>query len=166
MSSLSSPPGFQPVRRDRLLQEAVHDSYKTKGKPHEPTICRDCGAVYQKGRWQWLKKPADADQTTCPACHRIHDNFPAGFVLLSGEFLADHEQEILHLVRNLESREKIEHPLQRIMNIDKKPTGLEVTTTDIHLARGIGDAVHHAYQGNLEFHYNPEQNLVRVYWNR
>jgi hypothetical protein len=39
-----------------------------------------------------------------------------------------------------------------------------VTTTDIHLARGMGEALHHAYQGELEYHYNPEQNLLRVIW--
>jgi hypothetical protein len=39
-----------------------------------------------------------------------------------------------------------------------------VTTTDIHLARGMGEALHRAYQGELEYHYNPEQNLLRVIW--
>jgi len=28
------------------------------------------------------------------------------------------------------------------------------------------EALHHAYQGELEFHYNPEQNLLRVNWSR
>jgi len=39
-----------------------------------------------------------------------------------------------------------------------------VTTTDIHLAQGIGEALHHAYQSELEFHYNSGQNLLRVCW--
>ena len=158
--------GFQPVRRDRLLQEAVHDTYKTKGKLPEPALCPDCGAVFQDGRWQWLEKPKQAHQARCPACHRMHDNFPAGFVMLSGDFLAAHEAEILSVVRNHEAREKAEHPLQRVMNIEKSPDGWLVTTTDIHLARGIGDALHHAYHGELEFHYNPQQNLLRVNWRR
>ena len=41
-----------------------------------------------------------------------------------------------------------------------------VTTTDIHLARGIGEALEHAYQGELEFHYNEGENLLRVHWAR
>jgi hypothetical protein len=41
-----------------------------------------------------------------------------------------------------------------------------VTTTDIHLARGIGDALHSAYKGELEYHYNKEENLLRVEWRR
>lgn len=164
--TMPHPAGFHPIRRDRLLQEAVHDSYKIKGKLQEPTVCPDCGAVFHEGRWQWLVKPGNAHQQTCPACHRMHDHFPAGYVSLSGDFLAAHEEEVLHLIRHREDREKAEHPLQRIMDIEKTRHGMQVSTTDIHLARSIGEALHHAYQGKLEFHYNPEQNLLRVQWNR
>ena len=94
------------------------------------------------------------------------DRFPAGHVFLGGPFLAKHEAEVLQLIKHHETREKAEHPMQRIMDIEKSELGYQVTTTDIHLARGIGDALHHAYQGELEFHYNPEQNLLRVNWHR
>jgi hypothetical protein len=70
----------------------------------------------------------------------------------------------MRLVRNEEQREKAEHPLQRIMDIEDSGSEAIVTTTDIHLARRIGEAVHHAYQGELEFHYNPDENLLRVHW--
>jgi len=166
MTNRSNTAAFRPIRHDRLLQEAVHDTYKTKGKLPEPTVCPDCGAVFHTGRWQWLDKPKDAHQASCPACHRVRDRFPAGYVSLAGEFLAKHEAEILQLIRHRETREKTEHPLQRIMAIEKTEQGTVVTTTDIHLARGIGEALHHAYQGELEFHYNPEQNLLRVNWSR
>jgi len=53
-----------------------------------------------------------------------------------------------------------EHPLKRIMAVEEKDGAMLVTTTDIHLARGIGEALHHAYQGELQYHYNPEQNSV------
>lgn len=158
--------GFHPIRRDRLLQEAIHDSYKIKGKLHEPTFCPDCDAVFHGGRWQWLSKPEDAHQTTCPACQRVHDHFPAGYVSINGEFFAAHEPEILQLIRHRETQEKTEHPLQRIMDIEKTAHGIQVTTTDIHLARSIGEALRHAYQGALDFHYNTEQNLLRVNWSR
>ena len=166
MTRQSQPAGFHPIRRDRLLQDAVHDTYKTKGKLPEPTVCPGCGAVFHAGRWQWLDKPKDAHQTNCPACHRVHDRFPAGYVSLAGDFFAAHEQEILQLIRHHEAQEKANHPLQRIMAIEKTEHGTLVTTADIHLARGIGDALHHAYHGELEFHYNPEQSLLRVSWSR
>lgn len=166
MTNQLHPAGFHPIRRDRLPLETVMDSYKTKGKLPEPTVCPDCGAVFHAGHWQWLEKPKDAHQTCCPACHRIRDHLPAGHVLLSGEFLAAHEAEILQLIRHREAKEKTEHPLQRIMAIEKTEHGTVVTTTDIHLARGIGEALHHAYQGELEFHCSPEQDLLRVSWSR
>jgi NMD protein affecting ribosome stability and mRNA decay len=166
MTHQSHPPGFKHVRREQLLQEEVHDSYKAKGKLPEPTVCPDCGAVFHAGHWQWLPKPKDAHQTHCPACHRIRDHFPAGYVMLAGEFFVKHEQEVLQQIRHHEAKEKASHPLQRIMDIERTQHGTLVTTTDIHLARGIGDALHHAYQGELEFHYNPEQNLLRVSWAR
>lgn len=166
MTNRSHPAGFHLIRRDRLPLETVMDSYKARGKLSEPTVCPDCGAVFQAGRWQWLAKPRDAHQTTCPACHRIRDHFPAGYVSLSGDFFAQHEQEIMQLVHNREAQEKAGHPMQRIMAIEKTKHDTQVTTTDIHLARGIGEALHHAYQGELEFHYNSDQNLLRVNWNR
>jgi len=166
MNNQTHPAGFHPIRRDRLPLETLMDSYKARGKLSEPTVCTDCGAVFQAGRWQWLAKPKDAHQTTCPACHRIHDHFPAGYVTVSGEFFNQHEQEIFQLIKHRETQEKAGHPMQRIMDIEKTKQGTLVTTTDIHLARGIGEALHHAYQGELDFHYNPDQNLLRVTWSR
>lgn len=163
-SHQSHPPGFHPIRRDQLIQEAVHDSYKTKGKLPEPTVCPDCGAVFHAGRWQWLPAPQDAHKASCPACHRVRDHFPAGYVTLSGERFEAHEAEIMKLVHHHESREKAEHPLQRIIAIEKSGSDTVITTTDIHLARGIGEALHHAYHGTLDFHYNPQQYLLRVSW--
>lgn len=159
-------PGTLPVYRSKPLQEHVHDSYKSRGKPHEPTLCPECGAVFHGGRWQWLPKPEAAHRETCPACHRIHDHFPAGYVKLEGEFVGQHRAELLNLAHHVEQREKAEHPLQRIMSITDEDGAVLVATTDIHLARGIGDAIHHAYQGHLESHYNPDENLLRVRWER
>jgi NMD protein affecting ribosome stability and mRNA decay len=165
MSYTTSGSGFGRItRHDNLFHERVHDAYKAKGKLHEPSVCSQCGAVFHEGRWQWLPVPADAHQETCPACHRIHDHFPAGFLSMKGEFFQSHRDEIMHLVRHHEQRERQEHPLQRIMAVEEKPGETLVTTTDIHLARDIGEALHHAYRGELEFHYNPEQNLLRVHW--
>lgn len=166
MSKKSIAPGRQPVYRSKLFQEYVHDSYKLRGKLREPTRCPECGAVFVKGRWQWLPAPEDAHSEMCPACHRIHDRFPAGYVKLEGEFLAAHRAEILGLVRNIEEREKAEHPLQRIIAIADDEGGILVTTTDIHLAHGIGEAVHAAYDGSLESRYNREEKLLRVRWSR
>jgi NMD protein affecting ribosome stability and mRNA decay len=149
-----------------MVQDTRHDTYQVKHKLHEPTVCPQCGAVYHDGHWQWLPKPAAAHEEMCPACHRIRDEFPAGYVSIGGSFFKAHREELLHLVRNEEARAKAEHPLKRIMKIKDQDDGILLTTTDIHLARGIGEALHHAYQGELEYHYNEQENLLRVVWER
>lgn len=167
MSTRSIPAGYHQItRHDGIFQEQVHDAYKSRGKLPEPCVCPQCGAVFHQGRWRWMEAPAGAQRATCPACQRLHDHYPAGFLSLAGPFFLGHRDEIMHLVRNHEQRERAEHPLQRIMAVEEEDTAALVTTTDIHLARGIGEALHHAYQGELEFHYNPEESLLRVHWTR
>ena len=50
------------------------------------------------------------------------------------------------------------------MAVEEKDDSVLVTTTDIHLARSIGNALYRAYQGAFQYHYNPDQNLLRVEW--
>ena len=85
---------------------------------------------------------------------------------LDGDFFVAHRDEIVSLIHNVEKKEKSEHPLKRIMATEEEGNEVLITTTDIHLARGIGEAIHHAYQGDLKFHYNPAENLLRVNWSR
>jgi len=166
MNMRSDLPGFQPVRRDQLRPERVHDTYKLQKKLAEPTVCSECGAVYHAGRWAWGAPSGGAEQVVCPACQRIRDDYPAGYVEVGGEFFAAHREEIISLFRHHEGREKGEHPLARIMTIADTPTGVLITTTDLHLARELGEALHHAYQGDLAFHYNEAENRLRVHWQR
>ncbi|MEK7778704.1 MAG: BCAM0308 family protein [Pseudomonadota bacterium] len=167
MGTKSAHPGFHKIaRHDGIFQEQVHDTYQTKGKLPEPAVCPQCNAVFHKGRWQWLEVPANAHQHNCPACQRILEHQPAGFLALEGDFFVAHRDEIASLIHNVEKKEKAEHPLKRIMATEEEDNGVVITTTDIHLARGIGEAIHHAYQGDLEFHYNAAENLLRVNWSR
>ena len=69
-------------------------------------------------------------------------------------------------MRHVEATEKRNHPLQRIMSIAPEGGGLLVTTTDVHLARRIGEALRKAYSGRMEFRYNKADNLLRVSWSR
>jgi NMD protein affecting ribosome stability and mRNA decay len=162
----STPNAPRPPRRDRLLREHEHDTYKLRGKLPDPTACPECGAMFRKGRWKWGSPPADAQRTTCPACLRIQDGYPGGYLSLLGGFAQEHRQEIVALARRVEEREKQEHPLKRIMKIDEREDQILVTTTDPKLARNIGDAIHSAYKGELDSAYSRDENLLRVTWTR
>jgi NMD protein affecting ribosome stability and mRNA decay len=157
---------WQSVRHDELRDELIHDPYQSARKFAEPTRCPECGLVYREGRWTRGAVVPDAHEARCPACARIHDDFPAGYVTLTGDFFRGHRDEILRLVRHCEAKEQAEHPLQRIMQVAEEDDGVLVTTTDMHLARGIAHAVHAAYSGDLGFHYNREQCLLRADWHR
>jgi uncharacterized protein (UPF0248 family) len=83
-----------------------------------------------------------------------------------GDFATSHKDEIIHLARHQEEQEKAEHPLHRIMEIEERDGAIVVRTTDIHLPRRIGEALRHAYHGELEFHYAQEAYFIRVRWSR
>jgi hypothetical protein len=153
-------------RKDRQIEEVRHDPYRERHKPPGPAVCPTCGVVFEHGRWMWEPLPANAKAHPCPACQRVKDKYPAGNVTLSGPFLAQHRDEILGLVRNEETRAKAEHPLERIMQIAEANGEITITTTDLHLPRRIGEALKHAWKGELEVHFAPDEYLVRVHWKR
>ncbi len=157
-----------PTRRDRLLKQSQSDTYRPDRKLSEPTLCKICGAVFTGGRWQWLDAlPEPAEETRCPACQRIHDRVPAGYLTLSGGFFDEHREEIMHLVHNHVERQRLQHPLQRI--IDTRPLeegGIEISFTEYHLPKGVGEAVKHAYQGELKITFAEAEGQERVSWVR
>jgi hypothetical protein len=159
--------GSPPVYRNKPLTPHLKDSYKPRVKYAEPTVCPECKAVYHEGHWQWLSLPASPVWELCPACQRIRDGMPAGYVNLTGSFLNEHRQEIRSLVNNIGEREKSLRPLNRIIEmVDTNEGTLLVKTTDAHLARAIGEALRHAYQGELKVLHAPDENLARVHWER
>jgi NMD protein affecting ribosome stability and mRNA decay len=161
-------PAASLPRSDRGLHSQEMDVYGLRGKLPDPTVCPTCGALYRDGRWTWGAAPVDAHPTECPACRRTADRYPAGRVRIRGDFARAHADEIRGLVRNVEEREKAEHALKRVMAIEDDPgeDGLEVTTTDAKLAKSIGEALHSAYAGELDYDFTQVENVMRVDWRR
>jgi hypothetical protein len=153
-------------RRDRTIQDARHDAYRSRRKPGEPTVCPQCGATFHKGRWSWAPRPPQARERLCPACRRINDADPGGLVTMRGAFLRGHKEELLGLVQNEAAAAMAEHALSRIMTIAEQNGDVVVATTDTHLAQRIGEALHHAYQGDLAIQYSKGQQFIRVTWQR
>jgi len=153
-------------RKDRMIQQKRHDVYKETDKWPEPTVCQECGALFADGRWSWKEPPKGAHEVTCPACKRMNDRYPAGYLEMRGKFLESHRQEIFNLMRNIEEQEKGERPLERIMEAKEEKDHTLVTTTGVHLARRMGEALSRAYKGELSFQYVEAEKLIRVYWER
>lgn len=152
-------------QRERM-KDARHDVYKERRKLEEPTRCPRCGSVFTNGRWSWDVVSGVTKEATCPACRRIQDDYPAGYVELSGEFFQSHQQDILNLIENVETAEKMEHPTERVIAVRRDGDTTIVTTTGIHLARRMGDALKRAYKGDLELQYGESDDHLRVFWSR
>lgn len=153
-------------RRMQMLEGASADAYRPAGKSAGSVLCPRCKATYRRGRWRWGAAPAGAVRRQCPACLRIAQRYPAGYITLSGAFFNAHRDEILARVRHCETQEKGAHPLERVMAIEKTARGTQVTTTSVHLARLIGHALERAFKGELSQTYNRGDNVLRVRWSR
>jgi hypothetical protein len=97
----------------------------------------------------------------------MRDKVPAGFLTVSGSFFDAHRDEILNLVDNKVDEQKAQHPMKRIMDIaEREEGGVVITFTDVHLPRGVGEALASAYEGEFDVHYTDNAGIVRAYWHR
>jgi len=113
----SARAGSRSQRREQLLHDPRHDSYKAKAscptdalpgvrrRVPEGTLDLERRATRLRARAALPGLPADPRR------------LPAGYVSLAGDYLAGHREEILNIVRNCEAVEKAGHPLQRIIAI-------------------------------------------------
>lgn len=157
----------QYVRKDKLIKEKRRDVYESsRDKWSEPTLCTKCGALFVNGRWSWDKPAKKANEAICPACQRVVDGYPAGYVEIKGEFFKEHRDEILHLIHNIEKQEKSRHPLERIMSITDEKDHTLLKTTGIHIVRRIGEALLRSYNGDFSFQYGHGEKNIRGCWQR
>jgi len=155
-----------PYQQSHPTTAMTDDTYSSRTKLANPPRCKHCGAVYLNGRWRWSKVPEDTPTSTCPACQREEDHFPAGHIEMKGNFLKQHQEEILALIKDMERKERRTYPLERIMEIEQRPDRLRIKTTGTHLARGIGDALFDLYHGNESVYYLDDEKCIRVTWKR
>jgi hypothetical protein len=153
-------------RENKFIKEKRHDVYQEWGKLPENSLCTECGVVFLNGRWSWNKPTGKVNNAVCPACRRSADNYPAGRIEIKGDFFNEHREEILNLISNIEKHEKEKHPLERIMSVIDEKDHTLVTTTGIHIARRIGDALSQSYKGEYSFQYAEGDKSIRVYWHR
>ena len=154
---------------------AYYDPYLAKGGPHEMAICKKCHAIYHKKRWFFdeavYKETIDkktSQKVLCPACQKIKDKFPGGIVTLKGDFIKDKgkRDEILNLAKNEDSLAKGINPLERIIEIRKTASEINITTTNEKLAQRIGRAIYKAFKGKVRYNWSHDVKLLRVEWEK
>ena len=157
--------GQRPVRSASV--------YLPKGGSRETAYCRKCGVFYRNKRWtvdaaelEKIKGEAGASTLVCPACQRMEDDNPAGIVTLKGDYLLEHEDEILNALKHAEAKWRASNPLGRIMEIRQEKDLMAIATTDDKLAQKLGREIYKAHKGNLHYQWNEDEELVRVSWTR
>jgi ribosomal subunit interface protein len=153
-------------RHDEIVPEAGQVPYRLSQLFGDSTVCTNCGATYHEGRWRWTPEPGAKNRVVCPACLRIRDGFCAGELSISGAFVQAHRADIDDVIQVEAKLETDEHPLHRIANIHDEADSLRISTTDVHLARRLGEALHSAFGGDLKVNYPPDAETVAVSWVR
>jgi len=155
------------MRRDKRFQPHTTDSYRLPARVQGGTGCRECGAVYESGRWVWSASAEHTSQLVCPACRRLLEHAPAGELWLeSGEYLLAHQEEIVSLLRHASADEEKLHALERLMAIEDQPEGIRVTTTGPHTLRRLSEALVRAHHGHLSIEYRDAEGVLRARWRR
>jgi len=162
--------GTVPIRRN---VEDFEDPYIPEESYAGTVICRTCHAVHQNERWsldpkiyEEAVKTEGVQYITCPACQKLRDRQPGGIVTLSSDFIPEHRQEILNLIRNEDERARNVNPLERVMEIEEDTNEIVVTTTNEKLAQRLGRALYRAYKGHVEYHWMGTSKQARVRWTR
>jgi NMD protein affecting ribosome stability and mRNA decay len=102
----------------------------------------------------------------CPACRKEEDHYVMGIVEISGDFYKPRRDEIVNMLRNEEKKSLVHNPLDRIMDIIEKKSGMRVETTSESMAVHLGRMLYHAYGGEVEYKFSEDQKLARVFWHR
>jgi NMD protein affecting ribosome stability and mRNA decay len=153
--------------------ERSTDVYLPKGGSREVTLCSKCGAFYWNKRWSTdadelgkIGREAGITNGVCPACQRMRDDNPAGVLTLTGDYLLQHENEILNMIKHVEANARAKNPLARIMEINQEKKVLTISTTDAKLAQKLGKELYKAHKGELRFQWSQAESFSRVNWTR
>ena len=152
--------------KDFAYYEGEHHAHHAQLNNHKAVVCSECGAVYQQDRWTWNIRPVDSCEMLCPACLRVQNRVPAGILTVRGDCLKEHKDEILRLIRSKVKQVGEVHPLKRMMDMEDDDKEAVFAFTDAQLTREIGDALHQAYDGVLDFRYSGDSRTLRVIWQR
>ncbi len=153
-----SLPRFQAISAE---QAALMEPAAEHPLPASPTECIDCGVVYFDGRWRWGVAPGQVREGRCPACTRIAQQHPAAWIVLATDF-AEHQANALQLIEEGAERARALHPLRRLMGRQMGAEGLELSFTDMRLARELAATVQHAFHAQLSYHYDAQAQQLRI----
>lgn len=155
----------------RKAIDTNNDPYLNMKAPKDMSKCKGCGAIYHDKRWNIYEHVAKITTTKkgtvlCPACKKIKDGYAEGIVNLTGKFLPTHMEDIYNVIKRTEKNSIKKNPLGRIMDMEDIRGGVRISTTTVEFARKLGDAIHKAYKGDIEYKWSDGQKMARINWKR
>ncbi|MFB6347209.1 MAG: BCAM0308 family protein [bacterium] len=165
---------FPKLRNSRPVQgdidvEEERDVYLNDKPSSEPARCPVCGNIYANKQWYRSDKKDISDESsvisyTCPGCSKVQDGYYYGELTISGRFIADHHEEVSHLIQNKVHDVQEDNPLSKLVQVQVEGNELTLRTTNSKLAEHIGRALKRAYEGELDI--NKSEYIIRVHWTR
>jgi len=137
----------------------------------EPRACDRCGAVFARRTWRFDHRiSADLlDRVrwdTCPACAQKQSGIAYGRIVLSGAYLAEHEDTIRRRIANVAAHAQRTQPERRVLSVESDGAGVEVLTTSQRLAHRIVKELKKAFGGRVSYAWDADDGALYATWMR
>jgi NMD protein affecting ribosome stability and mRNA decay len=168
-------------RTDRgRLRGLVHRGTRTDKSPPvsaehaytDPTVCDRCGAVYARKTWrrsgtrEAVSFMPNAERATCPACRQVEEGRAYGRVVVHGQWLREHEDEVRRRLANVAARARHTQPERRLVKVVRRGDGLVVTTTSQKLAHRVVHELQKAFGGSASYSWSDRDGSLLATWLR
>ncbi len=136
----------------------------------EPALCAGCGAVYVRKTWRRSEPRCrgavlgGAELVSCPACRQVGEGRAYGCLLLRGDWLSEHEEEVRRRISAVEARARYTQPERRLVRIARQGDGLRVTTTSQKLAHRVARELEKAFGGSASYAWSDRDGSLSVTW--
>ncbi len=162
-----------PIEADSIRGNYPRKDFEGPEAVQGQVICPVCHAISDGKHWlldeeeyRRLRQDPNVRVELCPADERIRRQMFDGEVMLRGEWLQTHKEEVLNWVRNEEKRARSTNPMARLATVQEREGGIYILTTSQALARRIGSGLKSAFKGRLTIQRLPYETFTRVRWAR
>jgi hypothetical protein len=160
--------------RGARAQKAAPFLRASTKEPHDPTFCPGCGATYRRKVWRVLPLPQvealfyahDAAFDTCPACTQVRCGRSIGRVVLRGDYVAAHQEELRRRIGNVARRAAFTQPEHRLITLARAGGGLEVRVTSQKLAHRLAHELEKAFHGRAGYAWSEDDGGLIAVWER
>jgi hypothetical protein len=157
--------------RRGVVDEKGSPSVGRAGRLPEPSVCDRCGAVYARRSWRVDRVLSSellerVSWTVCPACAQHRSGVAYGRLVMSGTFVAEHEEEIRRRIANVEKRARCTQPERRVLSVDHEGDALVVLTTSQKLAHRIASELKKTFGGRVRFAWATRDGALNATWTR